>query len=265
MSRAAHPAWRRNSGAVSGRDERVAWAGPGASGQSEANWLAPFELAAHTPRQALSWRFSGGRCWSGGDGNMPPAIPEEATADERRDWETWRLIQGGDASKQGLKDPRLIGSGSRRGRMVCAKLAFSQVERRAIRCGCGMAEAQRTFLGSALLMVAAGWAGAWAAGWRCGRSSDLRREGSLAVCGGRPAGGGGDRRFGVAGDICGLPRIHGVWRLAAEVLPAAWAPWAQGAAFLGAAGLGGLAAAAWAFHGGAACRVWLALWAGILA
>lgn len=208
------------------------------SGQSEASWLAPFETAAHSPRQKLELEILR-REVLGAVGTATTApIPEAATAEQRRDWETWRAIQGGDASAPGVSDADRKRFEERLGWI--AKLALSQLEgesgplRMAV-----MAEAQRTFLGSLALMVAAGGAllmGCGLAVWALTRFASGKEVWRFALAD-RPlvAATGGSVWLETFAVYLGFMVLGG---LAADVLPAGWAPWPQAAAFLGAAVFG---------------------------
>jgi membrane protease YdiL (CAAX protease family) len=211
------------------------------AGHSKQAWLAPLEAAAQSSRQRLELEIVRREVFGPSVTGEPVAIPEPVTADERRDWETWRaLMAEGGTSGEGAAI-----SAEERARFDdrygwFARLAASQGRpagdeaRDAV-----LAQARRTFVGSLVLMtgVVIAFAGGCAlAVWAAIRFLSGRGDWRYArVEGAVVAATGGSVWLETFAVYLGFMVLGGV---AADVLPQAWAPWPQAAAMLGAAGFG---------------------------
>jgi membrane protease YdiL (CAAX protease family) len=207
-------------------------------GQTKDSWLAPLEAAAKSPRQRLELDIVRREVTGAVAADRRTPLPEGAGAEDRLDWETWRAIQAADAAVVPVSD---IDRQRFEGRLGWfARLALSQAAaeddpaRAAV-----LRQAQRTFVGSLVLMVGAVGAlvvGCGLAGWALSHFARGRgrwRFDSVE----RPvvAATGGSIWLEAFAVYLGFMVLGGA---AADVLPASWAPWPQAFGFLGGAGFG---------------------------
>jgi membrane protease YdiL (CAAX protease family) len=208
------------------------------AGQSKDTWLAPLEAAARSPRQFLELDIVRREVMGAVAAENRTPVPRGAGAEDRLDWEMWQAIQAADPAGKGLSEANRQRFEERLGWF--ARLALSQAAsegdpgRAAV-----MRQAQRTFVGSLVLIVGAvgalvvgmalaAWALAhFARGQGSWRFDSVERPVVAAT--------GGSIWLETFAVYLGFMVLGGA---ATDLLPAAWAPWPQVLGFLGGAGFG---------------------------
>lgn len=210
-------------------------------GQSKDTWLAPLEAAAQSPRETLELDIVRHELMGSVRQETESARPAGATADERRDWETWQAIRQAAVGEPGsvvISDDDRKRFEDRHGWF--ARLALSQgLANEDPARATVLAQARRTFVGSLVMIM--GVVGAFGLGcglatWAVVRFASGREAWSFAA-NDQPVvmATGGSVWLETFAVYLGVMVLGG---LAADVLPPSWTPWPQALAFLGAAGWG---------------------------